>query len=96
MRLPAFHIVTTDLDVADRVTEVGFDFSIRAHRTQPGPFDVAISGSTDAAGLASNGERLVPAYAAAGASWYYECLFATRGSHAELLARIHAGPPRGA
>ena len=34
------------------------------------------------------------AYADAGATWWFECLFASRGSHADMLARIKAGPPR--
>ena len=33
------------------------------------------------------------AFAVAGATWWFECLFASRGSHADMLARIKAGPP---
>jgi alkanesulfonate monooxygenase SsuD/methylene tetrahydromethanopterin reductase-like flavin-dependent oxidoreductase (luciferase family) len=62
--------------------------AILAHRTQSTPFDVAIDGCSQ-----PGQSRLVAAYAAAGATWWFEAIFGTRGSHAELLARIHAGPP---
>jgi hypothetical protein len=62
--------------------------AILAHRAQNTPFDVAIDGCSQ-----PGQSRLVAAYAAAGATWWFEAIFGTRGSHAELLARIHAGPP---
>ena len=52
-------------------------------------FDVAVNGTTTA------GERgLVPEYADAGATWWFESVFGLRGSHEEMLARVSAGPPR--
>lgn len=33
------------------------------------------------------------AYAAAGATWYFECLFGLRGSVDDMLQRVQAGPP---
>lgn len=63
--------------------------AIRRRRTVDGPFDVAVDGCTQPAGGA-----LVAEYAAAGATWWFEAIFGTRGSHEELLARIKAGPPQ--
>lgn len=52
-------------------------------------FDVAVNGTTAA------GERgLVPEYADAGATWWFESVFGLRGSHEEMLVRVEAGPPR--
>ena len=52
-------------------------------------FDVAINGTTDA------GERgLAPEYEAAGATWWFESVFALRGSAEEMLTRVSEGPPR--
>ena len=52
-------------------------------------FDVAVNGTTTA------GERgLVPEYAEAGATWWFESVFGLRGTHEEMLARVEAGPPR--
>lgn len=61
---------------------------LRAQRPGAG-FDVAVMGATPpgAAGLA-------PAYAEVGATWWFESLFGLRGTHAELLERVAAGPPR--
>jgi len=51
-------------------------------------FAVAVNGTTPA------GERgLVPEYADAGATWWFEAVFGLRGTHAEMLERVHAGPP---
>jgi alkanesulfonate monooxygenase SsuD/methylene tetrahydromethanopterin reductase-like flavin-dependent oxidoreductase (luciferase family) len=62
--------------------------SIRRWRANPGPFDVAIDG------ISQPGERsLAGEYADAGATWWFEILFGLRGSHAEMLQRIKAGPP---
>ena len=53
------------------------------------PFAFAVTGAT-----APGDDALPRAYADAGATWWFECLFASRGSHADMLARINAGPPR--
>ena len=51
-------------------------------------FDVAVSGVTPA-----GSPGLVPAYAEVGATWWFESLFGARGSHAQMLERVTAGPP---
>jgi len=51
-------------------------------------FDVAVNGTTAA------GERgLAGEYADAGATWWFESLFGLRGTRAEMLERVVAGPP---
>lgn len=61
---------------------------IHAHRDQEVAFDVAVSGCT------APGEADLPrAYAAAGATWWFENVYGMRGSVEEMLARIDAGPP---
>jgi alkanesulfonate monooxygenase SsuD/methylene tetrahydromethanopterin reductase-like flavin-dependent oxidoreductase (luciferase family) len=77
------NITLTPAQLAERVQ------TIRSHRTSAGPFDVAVDGCTQPTDGA-----LVAEYAAAGATWWFEAIFGTRGSHAELLQRIMAGPPR--
>lgn len=52
-------------------------------------FDVAVGGTTP-----TGGRGLVGEYAEAGATWWFEMVFALRGSHEELLERVAAGPPR--
>ena len=54
-----------------------------------GAFDVAVNGTTP-----SDGSQLPAEYAAAGATWWFESLFGLRGSHAQMLERVAAGPPR--
>ncbi len=62
--------------------------AIRRERTTDAPFAVAVDGVTQP------GERgLVQEYADAGATWWFECIHLSRGTMAELLARIAAGPP---
>lgn len=63
--------------------------TILSQRTAAGPFDVAVDGCTQ-----PQDRALVAEYASAGATWWFEAIFGTRGSHEELLARIKAGPPR--
>ena len=63
--------------------------AIRRGRTSDAPFDIAVDGCTQ-----SDGSGLVGEYAAAGATWWFEAIFGTRGSHEEMLARIKAGPPQ--
>lgn len=77
------HITLTPAQVGERVA------AIRHHRTSDAPFAVAVTGAT-----APGNDALPRAYADAGATWWFESLFASRGSHAEMLARIAAGPPR--
>jgi alkanesulfonate monooxygenase SsuD/methylene tetrahydromethanopterin reductase-like flavin-dependent oxidoreductase (luciferase family) len=77
------NITLTPAQVAERVA------AIRSHRTDDAPFAVAVSGAT-----APGNAALPQAYAAVGATWWFETIFASRGSHAEMLARIEAGPPR--
>jgi alkanesulfonate monooxygenase SsuD/methylene tetrahydromethanopterin reductase-like flavin-dependent oxidoreductase (luciferase family) len=66
---------------------------IEAERAATGrsgsPFDVALFAHSEPDEVA-----LVQAYARAGATWWLESLSPLRGSHADLLARIEAGPPR--
>ena len=76
------NITLTPEQVAERVAAIG------AHRTDDAPFAVAVTGAT-----APDNHALPRAYAAAGATWWFECLFASRGSHADMRARIKAGPP---
>ena len=54
------------------------------------PFEVAVFGFCER----STGAGLVSAYAEAGATWWLESLSPMRGSMADLLARVEAGPPR--
>lgn len=77
------NITLTPAQIAARVA------AIRGHRTSAAPFAVAVTGCT-----AVGQSDLPAAYAEAGATWWFECLFASRGSHEEMLARIAAGPPR--
>lgn len=75
-------ITLTPAQVGERVE------AIHRHRTNDAPFAVAVAGAT-----APGNAALPRAYADVGATWWFESLFASRGSHAELLARIEAGPP---
>jgi alkanesulfonate monooxygenase SsuD/methylene tetrahydromethanopterin reductase-like flavin-dependent oxidoreductase (luciferase family) len=66
---------------------------IREHRAIAGradeAYDVALFAHSD-----PGEEAMVDGYAQAGATWWLESLSPLRGSHADLLARIEAGPPR--
>ena len=53
------------------------------------PFDVALFASSDPGDAA-----MVAEFGRAGATWWLESLTPGRGTHAALLARIVAGPPR--
>ncbi|NTW42299.1 MAG: LLM class flavin-dependent oxidoreductase [Cellulomonadaceae bacterium] len=64
---------------------------LREHTERPLAFEIAVNGTTDPGG--PRGVDLPAAYADAGASWWFESLFGLRGSHAEMLARVAAGPP---
>ena len=77
------NITLTPEQIAERVA------TIHSHRTSEVPFDVAVTGCT------APGDHALPrAYAAAGATWWFESLFGTRGSHEAMMARVEAGPPR--
>ena len=61
---------------------------ICAQRVSKDPFEVAING------VSAIGDSALPqTYAAAGATWWLECLFGMRGSVEEMLKRVEAGPP---
>lgn len=62
--------------------------TILRQRTDETPLAVAVCGCT-----AAGDRALTQAYAAAGATWWFESLFGSRGSHAAMLARVMAGPP---
>jgi alkanesulfonate monooxygenase SsuD/methylene tetrahydromethanopterin reductase-like flavin-dependent oxidoreductase (luciferase family) len=61
---------------------------IRQERDDITPFDVVVT-SISEPGDAS----LVRAYEAAGATWWFECIYPLRGSESEMLERVAAGPP---
>lgn len=62
--------------------------TIHRQRTTDAPFDVAIDGVSQAGDGA-----LTRDYAAAGATWWFEAIFETRGPLEEQIERIKAGPP---
>jgi hypothetical protein len=68
--------------LAERVAE------IQAMRGSNAPFEVAINGVS-----AAGDSGLPQSYAAAGATWWLECLYGMRGSVEEMLRRVEAGPP---
>jgi alkanesulfonate monooxygenase SsuD/methylene tetrahydromethanopterin reductase-like flavin-dependent oxidoreductase (luciferase family) len=58
------------------------------HRASAVPCEVAVDGVSPA------GDPSLPAaYARAGATWWLEAIFLSRGSAEEMLARVSAGPP---
>jgi alkanesulfonate monooxygenase SsuD/methylene tetrahydromethanopterin reductase-like flavin-dependent oxidoreductase (luciferase family) len=58
------------------------------HRSSKEPFDVAVDGIS-----APGRNTLALEYEQAGATWWFECIFGYRGSEAEMLDRVKAGPP---
>jgi len=62
------------------------------HRTQNGPFDVALEGRTDGS-AADRGGQLVASYVRAGLTWWIEALGWWRGTTAEAMDRVRQGPP---
>lgn len=60
---------------------------IQGHRESSEPFEVALIGAS-----APGTQDLFHAYAQAGATWWLEHLHDYRGRHADLVARITAGP----
>ncbi|MEZ4680835.1 MAG: LLM class flavin-dependent oxidoreductase [Caldilineaceae bacterium] len=62
--------------------------TIRRHRNADEPCDVAVDGTSNA------GENaLAREYAAAGATWWFEAIFGSRGPLEAQIERIKAGPP---
>jgi alkanesulfonate monooxygenase SsuD/methylene tetrahydromethanopterin reductase-like flavin-dependent oxidoreductase (luciferase family) len=63
---------------------------IRGHRAgNDAPFEVAVDG------LSQPGDSaLARAFEQAGATWWFEGIYGSRGTTDELLRRIQAGPPR--
>jgi alkanesulfonate monooxygenase SsuD/methylene tetrahydromethanopterin reductase-like flavin-dependent oxidoreductase (luciferase family) len=62
--------------------------TIRQHRSTNDTFEVAIDGTSKVGDGA-----LVRDYADAGATWWFEAIFETRGPLADQIERIKAGPP---
>jgi len=62
------------------------------HRTQAGPFDVALEGRTDGS-AADRGGQLVASYVRAGLTWWIEALGWWRGTTAAAMDRVRQGPP---
>ena len=64
---------------------------IRRHRSEDAhaAFDVAVDGVSQA----GDGD-MARAYEQAGATWWFECIFGSRGTEEEMLRRVEAGPPR--
>lgn len=62
--------------------------AVLRHRDADGPYDVAMTGVST-----GPDDTVFRAYQAAGVTWWLEHLHAQRGSHADLMARITAGPP---
>ncbi|VVB71865.1 5,10-methylenetetrahydromethanopterin reductase [uncultured archaeon] len=61
---------------------------ILEHRSSSSPFDVAVDGISN-----PDDYSLVGEYEDAKATWWFESIFAMRGSHEKMLGRIRAGPP---
>lgn len=76
-------ITMTPAQVSQRVA------AIQQQRHAAVPFAVAVDGVSQPGNTAH-----VRAYEAAGATWWFEAIFGLRGSLDDMLARIHAGPPR--
>ena len=61
---------------------------ILEHRSSKEPFDIAVDG------ISSPGRSaLALEYEQAGATWWFECIYGSRGSSDEMLDRVKAGPP---
>jgi alkanesulfonate monooxygenase SsuD/methylene tetrahydromethanopterin reductase-like flavin-dependent oxidoreductase (luciferase family) len=63
--------------------------TIRRHRTNVAPFDVAMDGYSTPGDGAMTRE-----YEAAGVTWWLESLHGFRGSVEEMIERAAAGPPQ--
>jgi probable F420-dependent oxidoreductase len=63
--------------------------TLQQQRTSHEPFEVALQGVTNP----GQAEKILP-YQQAGATWWFESIFPLRGSYAEMMARIQAGPAK--
>ena len=63
---------------------------VHAHRTDPAPFDVVITGRT----TPEDARGIVEPLAEAGATWWLEGFRPAPGEYDAALRRIEAGPPR--
>src|SRR5262249_47534091 len=63
--------------------------TVTAARSEGGPFEVARHGATEA-----GAGELPAAYAAAGATWWFENVNDMRGTAEAMLERVAAGPAR--
>lgn len=80
---PEGKMTKTPAELADQIAFIQGQRSIEA------PFDVAITGCSEA------GDSSLPnEYADAGATWWLESLFGLRGSVEDMLARVEAGAPK--
>ena len=66
---------------------------VAERRTADTPFDICKYGLTEGVDLAGD-RALVREYADAGATWWIEEIFTSRGTFKQIQARIDAGPPR--
>jgi len=66
---------------------------VSAHRARDaGTLEVVATGATPSSDR-GRGKEIASSYVAAGATWWLEWLDDQRGSFAEMLARVEAGPP---
>lgn len=63
------------------------------HRTEPGPFDIIVDGTTPADDPVAAAEQVRP-LAEAGGTWWIESPWTAPNEVADLRRRIAAGPPR--
>jgi probable F420-dependent oxidoreductase len=83
------HLTPDDLRVATaEIAAIRSSAGIAADE----PFDYGIHGETPGPG--DEGAAIVRPWADAGATWWLEMLHGYRGSTADLVARVEAGPPR--
>ena len=66
---------------------------VKKYRRAETPFDIIKYGLTEGKNL-DHDRALVQEYRAAGATWWVEEIFSSRGSLKQIQARIAAGPPR--
>jgi alkanesulfonate monooxygenase SsuD/methylene tetrahydromethanopterin reductase-like flavin-dependent oxidoreductase (luciferase family) len=66
---------------------------IAEHRTEPGPFDIVVEGTTPADDPAAAAAQVRP-YAEAGGTWWIESPWTPPNAPDDLRRRIAAGPPR--
>jgi alkanesulfonate monooxygenase SsuD/methylene tetrahydromethanopterin reductase-like flavin-dependent oxidoreductase (luciferase family) len=66
---------------------------IAEHRTEPGPFDIVVEGTTPADDRAAAAAQVRP-YAEAGGTWWIESPWMPPNEPDDLRRRIAAGPPR--